>query len=135
MDRTETHARAKVPTLAELEQAAFPEHHFSLVDLRQAAYSMKANEPVSTALAAHLDTCEYCKHELTILRETDPVLTGEDDNRLKVLIEAAGNQATADRIEDSAKKTLVAAAGSEGRALCSAAAAFLVTVIPSWRKT
>jgi hypothetical protein len=122
-------------SLNELERIAFPErdHPYSLTELREFAYLKKSGQRVESELATHIDSCEYCNRELAILEQTDPVLTGEEAKRVKVIIEAVTDPSTQEKIDSKARKTLAAAVGSRGRAVGSAAAAFVTTLLRSQR--
>jgi hypothetical protein len=120
----------KVLTLSELERAAFPDHPFSWADLLEFAYAEKTGELYPQELAQHIEGCDYCQRELAILKQIDPVLTGEEDSRVKVLMQAAENPVVARQVEERATKALTASVGDYGKGLV----AFVSDLISSKRR-
>lgn len=90
-------AKEKI-SLDQLEEKAFPKDHpVSLNELRKYAYAEKYAETLQDLseedwrIWKHLRTCERCQEELNILKAIDPVLNGEDEKRVKVLIDSVKN--------------------------------------------
>ena len=93
------------------ENPAAESHPFGVPDLRQYAYAQKFGEPIPAALAEHLAQCTLCEDWLRILRRTDPVLTGEDEERVKQLIRQAAKTG-----EEMSAPALLANAATDGAA-------------------
>jgi hypothetical protein len=106
----------------ELERAAFPQCAFSSADLRHAAYAVKSGEALPAKIETHLTDCDACQTEWNILWDSDPLLTGALDDSLRVVIEAAKDEAGARRVEAAGLKSLheVAAAAKPAAAAASA---------------
>lgn len=101
-------------SLSKLEKTAFPDHVVSLSELREAAYAEELGEPVPEQLCAHIRGCAFCREQLAMLRQSDPILTGEDQSRVKVLVQAVERPALAHEIEVKAQGALAAAAARYG---------------------
>lgn len=109
-------------TLAELERNAFPDHSVNLTELRKFAYAKKTGREYREDIAKHIETCDHCQRELQILSHVDTVLTGEEEQRTKVLVQAAEDPEVAQIVESRARKALFAAIGDRGKAAARAAA-------------
>ena|SRR5438477_4384164 len=115
-------------TFEELEQAAFPKHPFTLVQLRNYAYALQAGQVVSPEDARHVSSCDHCSEQLMRLHRTDPLLNGESKKDLEIVIHAAKDSAAEARIAAAAQHRLQqAAASAEPAAL--AAAAFVSQIL------
>lgn len=123
MSPTKTPVSPRNYSYEEIRKKAFgsPDHPVTLADLRVAAYARKAGKSYPREVEIHLRTCDQCQHELQILFQTDPLLTGEDE-RLRVLIHAVGDAAAEAQVREKGEKALSAAVG-EQTGLASAAAA------------
>jgi hypothetical protein len=116
--------RKKNLTLRELDQRAFPEHEVSLGVLRQFAYGQR----IAKETVQHVEGCEHCQRELSLLRRIDPVLNGEDDRLLSVVVEAAQNPATKQRVAASAAGAIGSLRGAYGKGVVATAAAVVGAV-------
>src|SRR5260370_39531967 len=70
-------------------------HAFTIPDLRLFSYARKFGETVEPELAEHLASCVNCQEWLKILRRTDPILNGEDEERVQQLVRHAADTAHA----------------------------------------
>ena len=129
MSGTKISEYKKTLKLSDLEKAAFPDHPVSLTELRKVAYAEKAGEEYEKDLVEHIEGCDYCQHELTILRHTDTVLTGEEDQQVKVLVQAAQNPTVAEAVEARGREALFASVGHRSKTIVSATAAFVGALI------
>jgi hypothetical protein len=62
------------------------DHPVSLSEIRLLEYAKKFNKPFDQRIADHVRNCELCQSHTRLLHATDPVLTGEDEARIKNLI-------------------------------------------------
>ena len=99
------------------------DHRFTLADIRKAAYAQKVGKSYDPDFEKHLKTCAYCSHQLDLIQQVDPLLTG-DDERLKVVVHAVQDRAMAVGMERRAAKSLAAAAGKRSGLLATAADVF-----------
>jgi len=111
MSEKKTIQKTKILNISELHKIAFPDHSISLADLRKVAYAEKMGKEYRQELATHIRDCDYCQGQLAILRQIDRVLTGEEDQHVRVLIEAAESPLVAKGVEARAKKALAAVIG------------------------
>ena len=103
-----TSCETRTRTLAELEQKAFlpPDHQFSLTDLREYAYAKRLNEQPPSTMDDHVGQCSDCQRQLEILERIDPILNGQEDSRLNIVIEAADNPIAAKEVEARAGRAI-----------------------------
>ncbi|TSC74406.1 MAG: hypothetical protein G01um101444_323 [Parcubacteria group bacterium Gr01-1014_44] len=75
-------------SLSQLERCAFPEHSISLNELVEFADTREIEEPTLplSMVAAHIKECKFCQDQLELLKQSDPILNGEDEKKPKVLI-------------------------------------------------
>ncbi len=85
--KTKKKSKRRRLNLTRLERIVFSDHVFSISKLREFAYAKKCGESLSPELMAHIENCKYCQRELELLKQSDPILNGEDDKRSKVLID------------------------------------------------
>lgn len=109
-------------SISKLERSAFPDHPVTLAELREAAYAEQLGEPIVDPLRSHIAKCAFCQEQLALLRQSDPILTGEDESRIKVLVEAIENPDLASAIEVQAQSAFASIANHHGnRAAVTAA--------------
>src|SRR5262245_14530159 len=103
---SEKKTKQKILNIAELHKIAFPDHPVSLADLRKMAYAEKMGKEYRQEWDTHIRDCNYCQGQLAILKQIDRVLTGEEDQHVRVLIEAAEKPMVAKKVEARAKEAL-----------------------------
>ena len=99
---------SETPSIAlrDLVERAYPEGH-DLVAIRYALYSEKHGETFPADLRKHIEECAYCRQKIEIMKATDPILTGEWDEKIKTLVDAASTPEAAKKVEERASKVAV----------------------------